>query len=67
MNVFHLQCVQCDAEFTISEEDLERYHQMGFDLPQRCPACRRHKRKDTVAPQSSRHNQKKRDYQRKYV
>jgi DNA-directed RNA polymerase subunit RPC12/RpoP len=67
MNAFYLTCVQCSAEFVFTEEEADRYSEMGFDPPQRCPACRRQKRKDAGDAHGSRHNQKKRDYNRKYT
>jgi len=67
MDALYLTCVQCDDEFEFTEEEAERYDNMGFDPPQRCPVCRRHKRKEAGTFPSHRHSQKKRDYQRKYA
>jgi hypothetical protein len=38
-----LFCVQCDAAFTFSSKDQERFLKRGFDPPRRCPLCRQHK------------------------
>jgi hypothetical protein len=38
-------CVQCDSEFEFDTEDQIRYAEKGYDDPQRCPDCRRHKSK----------------------
>jgi hypothetical protein len=38
-------CVQCDYEFEFDTEDQIRYAEKGYDDPQRCPDCRKHKSK----------------------
>jgi hypothetical protein len=38
-------CIQCDSEFEFDTEDQIRYAEKGYDEPQRCPACRKHKTK----------------------
>ena len=38
-------CVQCDDDFEFNTADQIRYEQKGFEPPQRCPACRKHKHK----------------------
>ena len=40
-----LVCVQCEDEFEFSAADQIRYGEKGFEPPQRCPSCRRHKSK----------------------
>lgn len=44
-------CVQCDREFSLSEKEVKRHRANGFDLPLRCPECRKNKLKNmTPAP-----------------
>ena len=38
-------CVQCDDEFEFNVVDQISYQRKGFEPPQRCPACRKHKSK----------------------
>ena len=40
-----IACIECDDEFEFSVADKIRYERKGFEPPQRCPACRRHKTK----------------------
>jgi NAD-dependent SIR2 family protein deacetylase len=38
-------CVQCEQDFSLTEKELSRHRINGFDLPLRCPECRKHKLK----------------------
>jgi len=38
-------CIQCDTEFEYDVEEQARHAQMGYDMPRRCPTCRKHKTK----------------------
>lgn len=38
-------CVQCDSEFEFDAADQQRHAGKGYDAPQRCPDCRKHKSK----------------------
>lgn len=38
-------CVDCGNEFTLAAEERKWYEDKGFDIPKRCPACRK-QRKD---------------------
>ena len=38
-------CVQCGIEFLLSIDEQERLLSRGFDIPKRCPECRRKKTK----------------------
>jgi hypothetical protein len=66
MTVETLSCIQCDREFDFSPEDRQRYAQRGFDLPRRCPGCRRHKAREACDDFERRREVKKRDYRLKY-
>jgi hypothetical protein len=37
----HLDCSDCDQSFQFSSEDQGLSHELGYDRPRRCPACRR--------------------------
>ena len=38
-------CMQCDTEFEYTAAEQDRHVEKGYDAPQRCPACRKHKTK----------------------
>jgi hypothetical protein len=40
-----LTCIQCDSEFEFDVSEQLRHVEKGYDLPRRCPACRKHKTK----------------------
>ena len=63
-----LVCVQCDSEFELTPVERKRYESKGFNLPRRCPECRRHKnRNDTEFPAKSKSQKnKKKFYYLKY-
>lgn len=63
-----LACVQCDAAFEVSARDMERHESMGFDLPRRCPQCRKHKIRMAEEVLSGRKGRdKKKHYRIKYT
>lgn len=41
-------CVDCELEYTIDVREAEFYHNKGFDLPKRCPECRKIRRQNKV-------------------
>ena len=38
-----VNCIQCDNIFTLTVEEQKRLLDRGFNLPKRCPECRRKK------------------------
>jgi rubrerythrin len=40
-----ITCMQCDTEFEFDIAEQVRYAEKGYDAPQRCPECRKHKTK----------------------
>ena len=36
-------CMQCEKPFVITAQEHARLRGRGFDIPKRCPECRRHK------------------------
>ncbi|HHP7233839.1 MAG TPA: zinc-ribbon domain containing protein [Desulfobacterales bacterium] len=57
-------CIQCDREFELDDQQQEHLHSMGFDLPKRCPECRKRKSK---AVKMARHpDDKKKHFRMKY-
>ena len=38
-------CIQCESEFIVTAAEQERLLTKGFDIPKRCPACRKNKMK----------------------
>lgn len=43
MKDISLICIQCGNQFSISFNEYERLFMRGFDIPKRCPDCRKHK------------------------
>jgi NAD-dependent SIR2 family protein deacetylase len=41
-----LQCKDCGETFTFSVGEQEWYKKMDFDVPKRCPVCRRRRKKE---------------------
>lgn len=39
-----ITCKDCGKEFTISEQEQKWYEEKGFQMPKRCPKCRKNKR-----------------------
>jgi hypothetical protein len=59
-------CVQCDTDFELSEKEEEKYNRMGFDLPRRCPLCRKHKSGNSHYQNKKKHKNKKKHFRMKY-
>lgn len=39
-----IECKDCGREFVVTEQEQKWYQDKGFDLPKRCPTCRKAKR-----------------------
>lgn len=39
-----IECVDCGTSFEVSTEEQQWYKDKGFDLPKRCPRCRKSRR-----------------------
>ena len=61
-----IACVQCEADFELSEKEEEKYIRMEFDLPRRCPLCRKHKSGDRKFYEKRKHRNKKKHFRMKY-
>lgn len=53
-------CVQCDEEFDFSIQEQEKYEERGYDIPKRCPSCRKHKSRSLDLTENRRHIKRKR-------
>ena len=42
---FEGECIQCGSFFMIKAAEYGRIRNKGFDLPKRCPDCRKNKKK----------------------
>ncbi len=60
-----LVCVRCEEEFEFSALEQEKYEDRGYDIPKRCPTCRKHKYRNMDAMDDRRHTNKKREYSSK--
>lgn len=57
-------CIQCGCEFELNSQQQDYFNSRGFDLPKRCPECRKRKSKNTKI---SRHPEdKKKHFRMKY-
>lgn len=54
-----LTCIQCDDVFEFSVQEQEKFDRLGFDAPQRCPKCRKHKFKASDVPEGKRFKEKR--------
>ena len=43
-----ITCKDCGKEFTVSEQEQKWYKDRDFDLPKRCPECRKAKRRSSL-------------------
>lgn len=65
MNDSLLTCLQCGNQFIIKADEREKLEARGFDLPKRCPECRRHKNRDTGIMSEAWDHKRKRKQSRK--
>ena len=66
METMILNCVQCAAEFEFSINEQKKFQERGFDLPLRCPECRKNKSRESERPEIRKIKDKKRHYRQKY-
>jgi hypothetical protein len=38
-----IRCIQCGLSFSLTVAEQKRFMSKGFDLPKRCPVCRKNK------------------------
>lgn len=65
METIILSCIQCEEDFEFSSDEQEKYNQKGFDLPLRCPECRKNKNKKTGFEDKRKPKDKKKHYRLK--
>ena len=53
-------CVQCEEEFEFSVLEQEKYEERGYDIPKRCPSCRKHKSRNLDSAEDRRQSNRKR-------
>jgi hypothetical protein len=56
-----LTCIQCNAEFEFTVSEQRYYREKGFDMPKRCPVCRKHKSKLNATVDKRGHNGRKKN------
>ena len=39
-----ITCVDCGAEFVLTDDEVKWYEGKGFTLPKRCPDCRKQRK-----------------------
>ena len=61
-----IACIQCGNEFELSNVDRSKLAARGFDLPKRCPDCRRNKSRDIAEELPRRRRTRKKQYHQKY-
>jgi hypothetical protein len=65
MGTVILTCIQCEEDFEFSIYEQEKYKHKGFDVPLRCPQCRKNKVKRTVLVEKGKIKDKKKHYRLK--
>ena len=53
-------CIQCEEEFEFNVLEQGKYEARGYDMPKRCPSCRKHKNKNLDQAENRRHSNRKR-------
>jgi len=53
-------CIQCEKEFEFNVSEQEKYEDRGYDMPKRCPSCRKHKNRNLDQAENRRHSNRKR-------
>ena len=43
-----MKCKECGEVFTMTDEEVKWYEDKGFELPKRCPECRKARRRKKV-------------------
>jgi len=67
MDAIIITCVQCEADFEFTDNEQEKFRQRGFDIPLRCPQCRKKKcRKEGERSEIRKIRDKKKHYRLKY-
>jgi hypothetical protein len=64
METKFITCVQCDAEFEFTVSEQRYYEERDFDVPKRCPVCRKHKTKLNKASDKKEPNSRKKHQRR---
>jgi len=50
-----ITCVQCGNPFVFAVAEQARFHKLGFDIPKRCPECRKKKFKAIQTNERAQH------------
>ena len=61
-----LACIQCQENFEFTIDEQEKFEQRGFDMPLRCPQCRKHKSRDIEHQEHRKPKNKKKHYRQKF-
>ena len=60
-----LSCIQCNGIFTVTVNEQKRLLDRGFNLPRRCPECRRKKSKAHESDERWKDKGKRRELRRR--
>ena len=61
-----LACIQCQENFELTHDEQEKFEKRGFDLPLRCPQCRRHKSRDVERQEPWKPKNRKKRFRQKF-
>lgn len=61
-----LTCIQCNTDFEFGVNEQKKYQQRGFDVPLRCPQCRKNKYRDNDRPERRKFRDKKKQHRYKF-
>lgn len=48
-----IECKDCKATFTMTEEEMKWYKDHDFELPKRCPDCRKKRKQERKTKKES--------------
>jgi len=61
-----ITCIQCQEDFEFTVHEQEKFKQRGFDIPLRCPQCRKNKSRDREYEECKKPRDKKKQHRPKF-
>ncbi|MFH1991287.1 MAG: zinc-ribbon domain containing protein [Pseudomonadota bacterium] len=61
-----LTCIQCNTDFEFGAGEQQKYQERGFDVPLRCPQCRKNKYRDSEHQERRKFKDKKKHHRFKF-
>jgi hypothetical protein len=61
-----ITCIQCEEDFEFTGDEQKKFEKRGFDIPLRCPQCRKHKFRDVEDQEHRRPKNKKKNHRQNF-